>query len=160
MNENVNAITAAYAGIPIVEDGLRHYVRLVLKLGDTGSAFDSVTAEEIARWWKQPVLFKVPDKRQSLSGTELAVLVASLSERAGHPVFERPEQLSKLLTLLDTGRNRVSHTVTTPPANLAKELAEESLRLLNLLASHGGSHLSISELRRWVKPPKRFLENT
>lgn len=161
VERDVNAITAAYAGIPIVEDALRNYAKLVLNFTDTGRAFDSVTSEEIGRWWKQPgVSFNLPDKNQRLSGTELAVLVAVVSEKTGHPVFERSDQLSRLLTLIDTGRNRMSHTVTTPPSTLAKELTEESQRLLNHFASHGGSELNMSELRRWVKAPKRFLEDS
>jgi len=153
-----SAITAAHAAIPVIEDVLRHYTRLILKFPDTGAAFASLRREEISSWWKQPGEFIVPGATERLSGTALAVFVAAMSEKNGLPVFGDPAELSRLAGLIDQGRNRVGHRVMTPSAGLGKELAAEALHILDLLLAHGKSQFSTADLRRWLRPPSSFID--
>lgn len=151
-----NSVTAAYTAIPLIEDVLRHYVCLVLKLSTTGLEFVDIESWKIDTWWKEPKTFKFPEKIERLSGTYLTVLAAVKSTEKGTPLFGCPEDMAKLLRLLDE-RNFPAHYILTPNEQMSKGLITEATILLNKMCSHGGSSITVKELETWVRPPMRFL---
>jgi hypothetical protein len=152
-----NAVTAAYTGIPLIEDVLRHYVSLVLDLPLTATAFSDIDTESIAAWWKEAKVFKTPEENASLNVTHLALLAAVISAKKEKPLFTHPTEMSRLLRLQDRGRNMLGHNVLTPPAQLSQQLVEQTTILLDRMCLHLDSGLSVKEIESWVKPPKHFL---
>jgi hypothetical protein len=155
-----NPVTAAYSAIPLIEDVLRRYVLLVLKLPVNGSAFSQVERSRLESWWRDDSRFNLPEPSSLLNATQLAVLAAARSEERGHRLFDEPREVSRMLTILNEGRNVLSHYVTTPSAQKGRDLSDCAARLLDQLCKHLGSSLTLHEIETWVKPPYRFLEET
>lgn len=151
-----NSVTAAYTAIPLIEDVLRHYVCLVLKLSTKGLEFVDIDSRKIDRWWKEPKTFKFPDETERLSGVYLAMLAAVKSTERGKPLFDSPDDIARLLNLLDE-RNFPAHYVVTPHEQISKGLIAQAVILLNRMCSHGGSSITVKELETLVRPPMRFL---
>ncbi|MGD0075658.1 MAG: hypothetical protein ABSD31_15150 [Candidatus Binataceae bacterium] len=156
--QDPNPVTAAYTAIPLVEDVLRHYVSIVLKLPATGAAFKGISESEIDGWWKNPISpFEFPPESEPLSGVCLALLAACGSARIGKVIFDDSSELSELVSRLDSGRNLLGHYVTTPSAELAESLANRATILLDRMFAQLGSQLSVAQIRNWANPPRRFL---
>lgn len=156
VRRDVNAVTSAYAAVPLVEDTLRHFAALVLDLPLTGEAFAQIDGTEVAKWWVGRGEFRRPGDTEALSGAPLALLVAIVSGARNKPVFARPEELSRLTSLLDT-RNVFGHYVVSPPGGRGRALASAAEELLDRMCRDGGSQLTVRELERWLLPPRRFL---
>jgi len=120
VEQDRNAVTTAHTALPVIEDVLRHYARLILQVPETGQAFANLSRGEIVPWWTQAGDFLVPAPTERLSGTEIAVLVAAMSKEKGSPVFADRSQLNRLLSLLEGGRNRIGHIVRQPRERFAQ----------------------------------------
>ena len=151
-----NSVTAAYTAIPLIEDVLRHYVCLVLKLSTRGSEFVDIDSWKIDTWWKEPETFKFPGKTERLGGVYLAILAAVKSTEKGMPLFDSPDDMARLFKILDE-RNFPAHYIVTPHEQMSKALIAQAIMLLNRMCSHGGSSITVKELETWVRPPMRFL---
>jgi len=152
-----NPVTAAYSAIPLIEEVLRHYVGLVLRVSLSGSAFEFVDRDVFDQWWRRPTPFKYPEKNEILLGTNLTMLAAVVSVQRSKPLFDDPIEVARLLTLLEEGRNLLGHYVTTPNERMSKTLVEHAGKLLDRMCCHRGSELTIKEIEAWVKFPRRFL---
>jgi hypothetical protein len=151
-----NTLTAAHIAIPLVEDILRHYVVLVLRLPPDGRAFRSADDAMIAHWWGSES-FRYPYESRYLSGRELAVLAAAISAQRNMPLFESKEDLQLIHSNLRYIRNLLSHYTITPQDDMIKDLIRSAKALLKQMCTHGGCSISLDRIERQVQPPRRFL---
>lgn len=153
-----NPVTAAYSGLPLIEDALRHYVELVARLPPTGRAFGTVSAEAVERWWPIPGRpFRIPDASEELAGVSLTMLVATLSGERGSAVFDGADEVSVLMTVLEQERNALGHNVRVPRAEVGKRFAEHAFRILDRILEDSGSATRTGDIVAAAAPPRRFL---
>ena len=153
-----NSVSGAYTALPIVEEALRMYVAGALGIEARGEAFEEVTDSDLNRWWKAGGDFERPGKEDRLKAAELAVLTAAMSERAGRGVFQGPQELSRLLSVLDLSRNKLAHYATTPSKSVKGRLVEWSRRIIDATAEQKGVDVRVRDVERWVEPPTEFLD--
>ncbi len=150
-------VTAAHMAIPLVEDILRHYVRLVLQLSVSGEAYSRVSDRDLSTWWPRPDNFQRPSGKEPLSVPELALLAAVVSSRRGKPLFDDPRDLQRLVTTVDQVRNLVGHHVTNPEEKARSSLSRLSRELILKMCSHSQCDMTLECLAELVRPPRRFL---
>jgi hypothetical protein len=151
-----NAVTAAYAAVPLIEDILRHYVELVLRLSGRAEDLREFDDAAIAAWWPDALGgFRRPTSGP-LTGTSLAVLAAASSTGRGVPLFGDSTELHRTLSAIDS-RNVLGHRVVSADRSILEPLRRTAANLLERLSVHGHSEWQPREIAAWLRPPRGFL---
>ena len=153
-----NGVTGAYTAVPMVEDALRKYVRLVLLMPLEGGAFAKVSEQGLKKWWKKTGGFVKPSDGARLAAAELAVLAAVVSDERGFPLFSEPAQLSRLISVLDEARNQLAHFAVTPSGEVKAKLVWWTKWVIDAMGRESGVALDVEKVDRWVEPPLEFLK--